>query len=366
MTRALPVRIMTASLTPGDAIGHYILTTARLLRRWGVKVTIFADHIDPSLATVASPSSFYRPDGEGILWFHYSIYADNLALALSSPDITILDYHGISPPHLFAGQNVYLAELCRRGQAELPRLAHTFQAHIVHSQVMGDELTAHGFDPGRTHVIPLAVDTTRLGAPDPELAAWLQRLEYLLFVGRVTPQKDLAAVIRLAAALRRRRPQTCLIIAGGRQLAPAYQRELDALIGRLGLTDRTLFTDQINNPAVLAALYRHATFYVALSEWESFCVPVAEAAFFGVPAVINATPPLPEVAGPAGLLIDKRRPDEAAARLAHYLDHPQTYQALRQTARAWGQRYTDQALADNLRSFFSHLSRQLGEASRPA
>ncbi len=365
MSHSLSVRIMTASLTPGDAIGHYILTTARLLRRWGVEVTLFADHIDPALATLASPSSFYRPDGEGVLWFHYSIYSDNLALARSSPDMTILDYHGISPPHLFAGQNDYLAELCRRGQAELPHLAHTFHAHIVHSTLMRDELAAHGFGVDRTHVIPLVVDATRLGTPDPDLAAWLQRLEYLLFVGRVTPQKDVAAIVRLAAAVRQRRPQTCLIVAGGRHLAPAYQRELNALTRRLGLAGRVLFTDQVNNPAVLAALYTHATFYVALSEWESFCVPLVEAAFFGTPAVVHHIPPLPEVVGPAGLVIDKHRPAEAAARLAHYLDHPQAYHALRQTAHAWGQRYTDQALAENLRYFFDDLRQTLGEGVQP-
>lgn len=355
-TTPLTVHLMTAALTPGDAIGNYILTTARLLRGWGVRVYLYADHIDPAFGALAGRSQFYRPTGADILWFHYSIYADNFAIARHSPDFKLMDYHGISPPHLLAGQNTYVAALCRRAQAELPDFAGVFDAQIVHSAVMRQELIGQGFSAETIHTFPLCLDTEHFAAgPDATLNAWLSRLDYLLFVGRVVPQKDVTALVRLFAALHVRRPDLRLIIVGSRHLAPAYQTELDRQVRRARLADAVLFTGPITHPDVLAALYRQAAFYVALSEWESFCVPVAEAAYFGTPSVVQALPPLPEVAGPGGVVIDKRRIEDSAETILYYLNHPAAHQALRQAAQTWAQRYTSDALAANLIRLFRDI-----------
>lgn len=352
----LTIHLMTAALSPGDAIGNYLLTIARLLRHWGVRVYLYADHVDPALGALAARSHFYHPTGRDILWFHFSIYSDNLELARSSPDFKIMDYHGISPPRLFDGQNAYLAELCRRAMTELPMLAGVFDAQIVHSEVMRQELAAHGFAIETIHIFPLCVDTQQFAAgPDPMLSAWLARLRYLLFVGRVVPQKDILALVRLFAAVHAARPDVRLIVVGSRHLTPAYQREIDRLVRRERLSHEIFFSGPIYNPAILAALYHHAAFYVAVSEWESFCAPVAEAAFFGAPSVVHNIPPLPEVAGPSGVVIDKRQLASAAAVMLRYLDDPTAHHALRQVASSWGRRYTSAALAANLLAFLRRL-----------
>lgn len=355
-TTPLTIHLMTAALSPGDAIGNYMLTTARLLRQWGVRVYLYADHIDPALGALAARSHFYHPTGRDILWYHYSIYADNLTLARQSPDYKIMDYHGISPPRLFDGQNAYLAALCRRALVELPTLAGVFDAQVVHSEVMRQELAAHGFAAATTAAFPLCVDTEHFAAgPDPALCAWLARLRYLLFVGRIVPQKDVLTMLRLFAVVQAARPDVRFIVVGSRHLTPAYQREIDRLVQRLGLGQRVFFSGPVYNPAVLAALYQQAAFYLAVSEWESFCAPVAEAAFFGTPSVVHAIPPLPEVAGPGGVVIDKSRLDAAVAVIVRYLDDPPAHQALRRAAQGWGRRYTSAALAANLLSFLRRL-----------
>lgn len=352
----LRVSLMTAGLSPGDAISNYMLTLARILRDWGAQVSLYADFIAPELQSVAQPSKLYPAFGDGLLWYHYSIFADNVHQAAASPDFTIMDYHGICPPALFAGQNAHLAQLCETGLALLPSLHDQFDRFIVHSEDSRRVLHEAGFAPERIEKLYLPVDTGRLlAASDAELSGSLATLPYLLMVGRIVPQKDVVALLEIFADLHRARPQLGLILAGTREQTPDYQRELDQRVRRHGLADRVLFTGQINNPAVLAELYRHAQLLVVTSEWESFCVPIAEALSFGVPAAVQNQPPMTEIAGEGGLTFDKRDPTGAAQTIDALLRDRQRYAAMRTAARRRAELYTDTSLAANLARYLAGL-----------
>ena len=351
-SRPLRVHIMTAGLTPGDAVSNYAFNLARLFRQWGAKATVYADFIAPQLQSQAEQSRLYRPTGNDLLWFHYSIWADNVQQALDSPDLKFMDYHGICPPRLFAGQNAHLEYLCQHGLDMLPSLAGRFEQVVIHSEDSRQILQGHGFAAERLHKIFYTVDTAKYGAgEDAGLSASLAQLEYVLLVGRIVPQKDIGALIDIFARLHAARPNMVLILAGTRDQTKGYAAQLDRQIAALGLTDRVLFAGQVNNPAVLGALYRHARLLFVTSEWESFCVPIAESLYFGVPAAVHNQEPMVEVAGPAGLVFDKRRPDEAAAAVLALLDDPARYAVLRREATAWAARYDDAALERNVLRF---------------
>ncbi len=342
---SLRVNLMTAGLTPGDAITNYVLMLARMLREWGVRVELYADFIAPQLQTVAQPSRYYEPTGRDLLWFQYSIATDNVDQALVSPDYRLMDYHGICPPHLFRGQNAHLEYLCAVGLERLPSMRDSFEQVVVHSDDAGLTLLNAGYEAARLHKYYLAADTQRLmGAAEPALAQSLAKLEYLLMVGRVVPQKDVMALLEVFAQVNRHRPDTVLMIAGNREQAGKYQQQLDSAVAALGLSQRVLFAGQINNPAVLASLYRHARLLVVTSEWESFCVPIAEALTFGVPAAVHNQPPMTEVAGPGGLLFDKKRPAESGGEIAALLADENAYDALAVQALAWSANFTNAAL----------------------
>jgi glycosyltransferase involved in cell wall biosynthesis len=147
-----------------------------------------------------------------------------------------------------------------------------------------------------------------------------------------------------------------LILVGTRQQTGKYQQQIEALIARKGLQNRVLFTDQVNNPAVLEGLFRHARLLFVTSEWESFCVPVAESLFFSVPTAVHHVPPLPEVAGPAGLVFDKADPQAAANQVLALLGDDARYRQMRQAATSWAAQYSDEALADNLKQFFARIT----------
>ena len=114
---------MTAALAPGDAIGNYVLTLRRLWQNWGAHVRLYADHIAPSLHPLAAPADQYRPTGQDLLWYHYSIATPNLTQAMASPDFKLMDYHGISPPELYHGRNAQMEALCREGWPCCPNFA---------------------------------------------------------------------------------------------------------------------------------------------------------------------------------------------------------------------------------------------------
>jgi glycosyltransferase involved in cell wall biosynthesis len=348
--KPLTVNLMTVSLKPGDAIGNYVLTSARIWQRWGAHVRIFGEYVDPTLALVAEPARYYQPTGDAILWYHFSIYDEaNIGRVLGSHDFKVMDYHGISPPHLFRGQNAYLADLCRRGSELLPQLRTVFDAAVVHSSFTGAELQDHGFDARRLYQLPLCVDTDRFAdGADIELVATLAKLDYCLFVGRLVPQKDLLALLDIFDYIHQSRPEMVLVLVGSPDLAQSYQRQIQERIRAHGLERRVLFTGQVNNPVVLAALFQQASLLLVTSEWESFCVPLVEAMYFGTPAVVHDIPPLPEVLGSGGLVVNKRRPEEAAAAILELLDDRQRYTELATAMRQRSAAFTDIALAGSL------------------
>ena len=346
---AFTINMMTASLTPGDAIGNYLLTSARLWQSWGTKVHIYADNISPVYGGLARPTSWYKPNGNSLLWYHYSIFTPNLELALNSHDYKVFDFHGVAPASLFAGQNPHLQSLCEIGRATLPTLADQFDLCVVHSEYSRSELISHGFEMDKIHKLPLIVDTSLLVEKDDDpLAALLSRLEYILFVGRIIPQKDILAMLDIFTHIHAERPDVVLILAGTRHLAKNYQRQIDRAIVQKGLDQRVLMTGQVNDPTTLASLFANAKMLLVTSEWESFCVPVIEAMYFGTPVAVNDIPPLPEVAGNGGIVIEKHRPHDAAKVILNLWRDHDLYQHISHLARKRSASFTDSALTAEL------------------
>lgn len=351
---SMTFHLMTSSLVPGDAISNHVITVRRLLAEMGFRVVLYADHVAPRYRSQVHPSTDYRATGQDVLWFYYSIYAKNMALAELSTDYKVMDFRGITPPHLFAGYDPRLEQLCQRGYEALASHQEHFDLCVVHSEYSRQVLQDYGY----AHIIklPNIIDTDRYGEHrDEALAAWLSRLPYLFFAGRIVPQKDILALLDLFAHLRSQRPDVALLLAGRRDMAPDYQRQIDQKVHQLGLDHCTLFTGQVNNPGMLASLFQHAKFTIITSEWESFCVPVAESMFFETPVIVHRVPPLPEVAGEAGVVIDKHHPQAAVEQIEAVWADTNAYERLQQACRHRAPNFTTQALRVGLRQILCRL-----------
>jgi glycosyltransferase involved in cell wall biosynthesis len=122
---------------------------------------------------------------------------------------------------------------------------------------------------------------------------------FFLFVGGVTPLKNLPTLLRAMAMLQDRIPHTLVLSGFSRWKAGDGL----ALVRRLGLEDRVMnvgWVDDADQPA----LYQLATGLLFPSLYEGFGFPVVEAMASGCPVVTSTGGSLPEVAGDAALIVD--------------------------------------------------------------
>jgi glycosyltransferase involved in cell wall biosynthesis len=345
--------MMTSALRSGDAIGNYTHSLVSILQDWGCRVQLYSDHPDPRYPLPHLHSSRYQPSGHDVLWMHYSIYSENIHWLRHSPDFTILDSHNVSPAALFRGYDDRMEWLCQEGERLLDTFMGDVQLGVVHTDYVRSDLHRRGYRYLRK--LPLIVDTSRF--PGADSSFWgplLRKLDYLLFVGRIAPQKNLKAALRVFAALHRRRPHVKFFLVGGSYL-PAYTAELEALAAELGISEAVVLVGLVTEPAVLTSFYRHARFSLVLSTWESFCVPVVESLHFGTPVLSHAVPPLPETMGPGGVLL-RGTPDDMAAQIDALWDDDTRYATLQARGHTHAAQFTDQQLRRALLELFRELA----------
>ena len=246
-----------------------------------------------------------------------------------------------------------MEELCRLGEQILDTLQNNVDLAIAHTDYVYDDLRRRGYRFIRK--IPIIVDTSRFtGEGSPEWEPLLHSLEYLIFVGRIVPQKDLMLALKVFAELHRRRPHLILFLVGPLHI-PKYAAELTQLAEELRIVDSVVFVGRVTEPAVLTSFYQHARYYLALSAWESFCVPIAESLYFGTPILGHAVPPIPETMGLGGIILEGT-PEHMAAQIDARWEIDDTYQQLQKAGYAHAAQFTEPALRAALLEVFRTLA----------
>lgn len=338
----MDINQMTATYSKGDAIGNYVRTLDRLFREQGYHTAIFSDNTMNN-----RHSSKYRPTGNNILWFHYSIYSDNLKYLLGSNDIKIMDFHGVSPANLFRSYNAELEQLCRKGNDMLEQYAEHVDLCIVHSEFSRKILEENGYK--NIIKLPLVVDFHRLETikEDGELTTLLSKISYILFVGRIVPQKSIIDILKVYSNLKRFQPDLKLFLVGDYNFSADYMKEIMRTIRNLDVFDDIVLTGRLDD-AALVTFYKHASLFMMLSEWETFCVPLIEAMYYQVPIIgINKTA-IPETIGDAGVIFDEMNHIEIAEKINAILSDTEQYDALKLKCTERIQYFTDSRLKSEL------------------
>lgn len=349
----LTIHMMTAVLERGDAIGNYVFSLTTILQSWGCRVHLYSDVPHNRYYLPHYHSSVYQPDGRDILWLHFSIYSDNVNWIGRSSDFIILDSHNVSPAALFSGYDPHMEQLCQQGELVLSTLANQVELAVVHTEYVREDLQRRGYTILRK--LPLIVDTRRFTGRGSRI--WeplLSQLEYLVFIGRITPQKNLKVALQVFAEVHQRRPQSKFFLVG-RMALPEYAAELEALTTELGISDAVVFTGMVTEPDVLTSFLQHARFALYLSVWESFCVPIIEALYFGTPVLGHNVPPIPETMGPGGVVL-QGTPAEMAEQIDALWDDTERYATLQRHGRLHAQSFTDTALRKALLELFQDLA----------
>lgn len=161
--------------------------------------------------------------------------------------------------------------------------------------------------------------------PDPGL----QRHDgdYVLFVGRLSPEKRVSTLLAAWALLRRRIP--LLVVGGGPERA-----ELEREATLKGLHE-IVFHGQLSREQTWAAM-RRARFLVFSSEWyENFPVTIAESFACGIPVICSRLGAMAEIVedGRTGLHFSTGNPSDLAETVEWAWDHPRAVRLMGEEAR---------------------------------
>lgn len=136
----------------------------------------------------------------------------------------------------------------------------------------------------------------------------------LLYLGALTPRKNLRFLLQVVRAVSERVPTVHLVMAG----SGPQEAELRRYAQELGVQERVTFTGYLAE-ADKVRYYNLADLFVFPSLLEGFGMAVAEAMACGVPVVASNAASLPEVVGEAGLLADPTDGEYFAAQLVRLL-----------------------------------------------
>ena len=131
--------------------------------------------------------------------------------------------------------------------------------------------------------------------------------QFLLFVGRLHPQKDPVLLVQSMAALAQENVH--LLVVGDGELRPAVESEIE----KLGLTKKVTMLGS-KSLEELVPLYQVASALVLTSVYEGQPVTVLEAMACGTPIVTTRCGDTPSLLSPqTGIVVDQRTPKDIAS-----------------------------------------------------
>ncbi|HET7320853.1 MAG TPA: glycosyltransferase family 1 protein, partial [Candidatus Saccharimonadales bacterium] len=172
------------------------------------------------------------------------------------------------------------------------RVAKKSKAIITPSQFVKDDLVAYaGINPDKVTVTYEAAD--HIADPPAPLPS-LQNKQFIMYVGRPTPHKNLERLVDAFRLLKAQHPALHLVLAGKKD---NNYRRMEALAQQKSI-ENVEFTDFISDSG-LRWLYENCDAYVFPSLSEGFGLPGLEAMVHGAPVASSNATCLPEIYGDA-------------------------------------------------------------------
>ncbi len=173
----------------------------------------------------------------------------------------------------------------------------------------------------KLRVVPPGIDLAAWDHPEADRAEGLDLPpEYLLFIGRIAPNKGLTVLIDALAELGPK--EECPLLLMGRDWGERTALETQARAR--GVADRVRFLGHVDDPKIYRAILRGARALVLPSEWEAFGLVLLEAMTAGTPVVATAVGGVPDVldGGRAGRLVAYGDPRALARAVAATREEP--------------------------------------------
>jgi glycosyltransferase involved in cell wall biosynthesis len=203
--------------------------------------------------------------------------------------------------------------------------------HLVAlSHASKDLLVRHGVPAEKVHVVPQYI--WKEAASRPLSGRVVQGR--LVYVGWVEARKGLHVAVQALSMLAARYPQLHLSVLGP-PAAQEYQATVEGMIARAGIADRVAFVGSVPRERLLQAL--DDAFLVLIPEQWSNMSPVVltEAMSAGKCVLASRVGGIPEFVEDfrSGLLAERDRPDDFAAKIAWAMEHADEVAAIGKAAR---------------------------------
>jgi glycosyltransferase involved in cell wall biosynthesis len=252
---------------------------------------------------------------------------DNRALFYAGPAARLV---GLRRPRVVHTRHWWKLDMSPREAATHRRFAALADRFVCVSELVRQASEREGIAPEKLRTILNGIDMTRFAYQGPYDGG------PIVTVARLSPEKDVANLVRGLAVLARTVPAARAEIAGG----GACLNELRALAAELGVADRITFLGEVRDvPAVLA----RAALFVLPSRAEGIPLTLLEAMARGLPVVATRVGGVPEVVveGETGWLVPPSDPDALAAAIAQVVDDPELGRRLGLAGRRRGERVFD-------------------------
>ncbi len=218
---------------------------------------------------------------------------------------------------------------------------------IVNSRSVGEELRARRVPIRQMSIVPNGVDLARF---QPHLTG--EEGDYVLFVGRLVPQKGVDTLLRALEVVLRRIPECRLLIVGDGDQALYLKR----VSHYLGFPDRVAFLGWQADFA-LVDLYRRAQVVVVPSNYEPFGMVALEAMACARPVLASDVGGLAEFIqdGVHGYLVPPADHLRLARRMAQLLLDPGRRRRMGEAARSHAENYSWESAAKQTLALYRSL-----------
>ena len=211
----------------------------------------------------------------------------------------------------------------------------------------------HHVSPERIRVVYESASPSfrRLDVPRPET-------RFILYVGGISPNKNLPGLLQAYAKLSARKGRLKLFLVGDYK-SDSFKgnySELVDLANKLGIAGEVVFTGFVPDEE-LVVLYNQAAVFAMPSFDEGFGLPALEAMACGTPVVVSRGNSLQEVVGDAGLCVDPEDTDGIANALDSVLLNPEVESDLREKAMNRASQFSWDRAAQSILGMLDEIAR---------
>lgn len=190
--------------------------------------------------------------------------------------------------------------------------------------------------------------------PTPPPQKEIQKANFIMYVGRPLPHKNLWRLVQAFALLHKQHPSLQLVLAGKKDAA---YNLIENRARAEGLLEGIRFTGFVDE-GTLRWLYEHCSAYVFPSLSEGFGLPALEAMMHGAPVASSNATCLPEVYGDAAHYFDPLDVQDIANKVNDILTTEKLQKTLTERGYARAKSYSWQRMAEQTLAVYTDALKQ--------